>query len=238
MRADTYAAMSTDQGRAGDEFFSVAVASAVHELRAPLSVMTGFADLIQQRWDEADRAELKAMVSVLARNAERMNRLVEELLAVAQAQREVTVLEAGEVDALSLLNTAAQAAVAHGVPVEIRCPSDLWLQTEVHRAEQILASLVDNARRHGRPPIVLTAATAADGISITVRDAGPSIAAERIPQLFEPFTPAATSQKGTHGLGLYTARCSARRLHGDLNYVSEESGGAFVLTLPGTITLL
>ena len=224
--------MSTESIAARDDFLAVVVASAVHELRTPLSVVTGYAQLLQERWDDGDRDEMAAMVASLARNADRMNRLVDELIVVARAHREVVVVDLSAVDAHTLLTNAAQPALAHGFPVEVRCPADLSLCTDAYRVEQIVATIVDNARRHGRPPLLITAEAGPSGISIILRDAGPTIPPQRVSRLFEPFSAELGDGKASHGLGLYTARCSARQLRGDLNYLPSEPRGAFVLTLP------
>ena len=222
--------MRAESITAGDDSFMVALASAVHELRTPLSVITGFAGLIQERWDDADRDDLAVMVGALARNAERMNRLVDELIALASAHREVVVLDLMEVDLRDLLRAASLPALAHGLSVELHCPAALSMRTDAYQVEQIVATLVDNARCHGRPPVLMTAEAVPSGISITIRDGGPTIPANRVSRLFEPFS--VESANASHGLGLYTALCSARRLGGNLKYIPSGGGGAFVLTLP------
>lgn len=224
--------MSTKTAAASDDFFAVAVASAVHELLTPLSVISGFAQLLQERWEDGDRDDLAVMVRALARSAERMNRLVDELIAVAKTRRDFVVLDLSEVDAQGLLEVAAQPAMANGFPVQLRCPLGLSLRTDAYRVEQIVATLVDNARHHGRPPLLLTAESGPSGISITLRDDGPTIPPDRASRLFEPFSAESDNIHASHGLGLYTSRCSARALQGDLTYVPARRGGAFVLTLP------
>lgn len=229
--------MSKSDVIARDDFFTVVVASAVHELLTPLAVVAGFADLLRERWDDGDPDELRAMVDSIARSAERMKRLAGELIETAQAHRSSVTREITEVDVHDLLSAASQPAVAHRVDVEVRCPPGMVIRTDVDRVEQIVAMLVDNARVHGRPPITISAEPMPSGISIVVRDNGPGVPAELLQHLFQPFgrgrgeANGTTGTHRTHGLGLYTGRCAARRLDGDLNYESSETG-AFILTLP------
>jgi signal transduction histidine kinase len=224
--------METGTVATGEDFFTVAVASAVHQLRTPLGVVAGLTELMTMRWEDDDREELRTMLDVVTRNVVRMGDLVEDLLALPSLCRDSPTVVMTDSDAATVLDAAADRARARGLAIEVRCPDALRLETDSRVVEQILATLVDNACEHGRPPVLITASSDTDQVSIVVTDAGPGVATRLVPELFQPFCSGVTSPRSAHGLGLYGARRSARRLQGDLYYVARPYGGTFVLTLP------
>ena len=214
------------------------VADASHELRTPLSTIRTNAEFLRVRPEAApdDRA---AAIDDLVREAERMSRLVDGLLVLARADagvaferrpvdlRAVATEEARRVrppgrahdDARDLTVTADGSALVSGDP------------DALGRAIRVL---LDNAYRHGRPPVGMTIMRSDRRIRLEVRDAGVGFPAGSEERAFERFHRAdpARSGGGT-GLGLSIARAIAEAHGGTIRATSAPGGGAAVtLELP------
>lgn len=116
--------------------------------------------------------------------------------------------------------------------VVVRSDGDLLLATAPARLAAIVGALLDNAIRHGAPPIEVAADYAFDDIVLRVRDYGRGLPPGDTEALFEAFTAGPTS-RGGHGVGLYLARKLARSLGGDVEIGPGPSGGTIAaVTLP------
>ena len=103
-----------------------------------------------------------------------------------------------------------------GVQIELDVPNEVIVHADAGRLAQALDNLLDNAIRHGAPPITLVGAAVQDEVLIRVTDAGPGVPAELVPRLFERFAIAGPS--GGTGLGLYLVREIARGHGGEAEY--------------------
>jgi signal transduction histidine kinase len=115
-------------------------------------------------------------------------------------------------------------------------PPDLpVLRTDRVKVKEIVQNLVDNALKHGddrRVDVDVALAPDRRTVRITVRDAGPGIAADVLPHLFEPFRPGPGRRGGT-GFGLYIVRCFAEALGGRVAARSRPGEGtAITVELP------
>jgi len=205
-------------------------AAAVHELRSTTCIIKGFADTMATRWDDAQPDELLEMLARLRRNADRLKRLVESLLVDART-------DAGELD-LALAGTKFDAAIdaatdvatARGLAVDVSGAMSITAHADPYRVEQILLTLVDNACRHGTPPIEISTKSDHTRVAIIVHDHGRGVADAEAQHLFDRFSPGSRASD-SNGLGLYTARGLARAMGGDLAYENGK-GSTFSLTLP------
>ena len=222
-----------------DEMRTTFLHAVSHELRTPLSSILGFA-LTLERGDvvlsEAERAEL---LSRLAVNAKKLDRLLADLLdldrldrGIIEPQRRRTNLEPlirrviGEVESL------------RGHPVEVLA-DDVLADVDVAKVERIVENLLVNATRHTPPdtPIWVQAEQTAEGVLLTVEDAGPGVRVAQREQIFEPFRSHGASGSPSPGLGIglsLVARFAA--MHGGRAWVEERPGGgaSFKVLLPGT----
>lgn len=219
-----------DDGAQSAQELGAVVASAVHEMRNPVQVISGFTTLLEAQWDDADRDRLREMVAVLRRNAERLVGLIDDLLVVARLDAHAVAARLEDTEVLSVLSAAADIAAVRGVTVQVHCPPQLRVRTDPDRLTQIVAALVDNSCRHGVPPVVISATRRPAGIAVAVSDSGRGVPPGDLARLFERFSPASSGSNGSNGLGLYTARRLARWLHGDLVY-DGGGGGGFVVTV-------
>jgi two-component system OmpR family sensor kinase len=177
------------------------VSDASHELRTPLTLLAAELELALRRPRPA--AELEAALRAAATDTARLIALADTLLSVgAQAgpdQATPTIdlnATVGPVvgryrDAAGLTDTALRTELEPAAPVRI----------DPVRVERVLVNLLDNATRHGAPPITVSTGSSGGYAQLTVHDAGPGMSAAFLPHAAERFTRADTART-TPGTGL------------------------------------
>jgi PAS domain S-box-containing protein len=207
------------------EFFAVTA----HELRAPVSVLTGASSTLAGHLDTLDTEDRRELTDAVANSSTQLQHLLEDLLTASRLQAGRLELAPVDLDLLEHL-TSAVATIrqsARGVPVQVTDAVDLRVRADPVRLTQMLDNLVTNAIRHGEPPVEISAQAHGDMAEITVRDAGEGVSDELQGRLFERF--ATGSAHGT-GLGLFLVRELARAHGGDAFYRPSDRG--FVIVLP------
>jgi signal transduction histidine kinase len=132
---------------------------------------------------------------------------------------------------------------AAGLALDVRAPTELVVSSDAARVRQILSNLVSNAVKYTREGRVSVDACESagdgahrDGISITVTDTGPGIAAEKQETIFQEFTRLDPNAPHGAGVGLAISRRIARLLGGDVTVASEDGRGSrFTLWLPRSL---
>ncbi len=191
------------------------LANASHELRSPLARLRMAVDMGLHEAPPALRAEI-------IRNLTEMDGLVEELLLSSRLDhRESREDRREDVD---LLGLAAEEAVHHdaslsGTPVEVTGDPVLL--------RRLVRNLLDNAAKHGCPPVAIVVDRDGEAATITVSDAGRSIAPDLRERIFEPFFRPKGSGEGTGGwgLGLALVRQIAERHGGSVTCDADPAGG-------------
>ncbi|WP_326837921.1 HAMP domain-containing sensor histidine kinase [Amycolatopsis rhabdoformis] len=210
------------------------VADVSHELRTPLAAMNTVTDVLDE-----DAEQLPEDTAVAARlvssETRRLTRLVQDLVEVSRFDAGRAELRLDERDvATAVTDTlAARGWTGHEGLVLDLAPGVL-ATLDPRRLDVVVANLVGNALRHGRPPVYLALAADARTVTLTVTDHGPGIPEEVLPHVFDRFTKADTSRARSEGsgLGLAIARENARLHGGDLTAANTGSGARFTLTLP------
>ena len=199
------------------------LANASHELRSPLARLRMAIDLLQRDGADAARSEI-------LRNMGELDALVEEILLASRLDHAVRLERREPVDILAL---AAEEAARNGLAASgdaVIVMGDPMLLTRLVR------NLVQNALRHGAPPVsVDVARTATGGAQLLVSDNGPGIEAGDSDRVFEPFyRPSGRSESaGGWGLGLSLVRQIAEHHGATVKYESRPAGGAsFVVNFP------
>ncbi len=206
------------------------LANASHEMRSPLARLRVAVEL----WLADPRPDLREEI---LRDLAESEQLVEEILLASRLDHDgASGAPAVRVDLLGLAAEEAarlEAGVAcisdGGDPVEIDGDATLL--------RRLIRNLLENAARHGRPPIRIAVTRREGGARITVGDCGEGIAPAERERVFEPFyRPAGRSESaGGWGLGLSLVRQIARRHGGDVVCEAEPDGGSrFVVDLSGT----
>jgi signal transduction histidine kinase len=226
--------------RLKDEF----VALVSHELRTPLTSIRGYLELVTEAPDGLT-AEQRQFLGVVERNAERLLRLVGDLLFVAQVDAGKFQLRPEEVDLAELaaasVESARPAAAARGVEIDLAAEAAPRIQGDVARLAQLLDNLVSNAIKFtsagGR--VEVSVSREGDDALLAVADSGVGIPEREQARLFERFyrTTAATQKavQGT-GLGLAITKAIVEAHHGAIAFTSSEGAGTtFRVTLPLTL---
>lgn len=198
------------------------LANASHELRSPLARLRMASDLYGEQPEERHRREI-------IRNLAELDELVEEILLASRLDH-VENLEL--TDRVDLLALAAEEGARHGIPVTGEA---VIVSGNARLLGRLARNLMQNALRHGAPPVAVEV-TRADGLAeLSVRDHGAGIAQIEGDRLFEPFyRPSGRGEAaGGWGLGLALVRQIAGRHHGTVRHETPPDGGArFVVTLP------
>jgi signal transduction histidine kinase/CheY-like chemotaxis protein len=211
-----------------------AIATAAHEIRGPVAVLTGVAESILQTGDEMSEAQRHRLMSSVTRQARMLDSITADLLTAAEIQRGTLHLEPQEVDPLSVIDRVI--SDRHLVTVSAQVEDDRWVVADPVRLEQMLSNLVGNALKYGRAPYVVRVEPDPHDrtrLRIVVIDSGEGVPEDFRDQLFREFSrPSGAIATGT-GLGLYVVRCLAENQGGSIAYTSGTTGGAvFTLTLP------
>jgi two-component system sensor histidine kinase ResE len=227
-----------------DEMRRQFITDASHEIKTPLTAVGGFAAAIAEGV-AADAQEQKRCASLIVREVERLNRLVNDLLDLSRIESGAVELTFEEVDLLELISSAVEAFQAQArekdIEVEMDIPSDLpWVRADGDRIYQVLVNLISNALRFSQPGCrIAIAAECTDGqVRVEVRDTGPGIPADQLPYIWERFHRADTArsrQDGGTGLGLAIVRSIVEAHGGSVSAQSVLGEGAtFIFTLPMT----
>ena len=209
-----------------------------HEMRTPLSAILGFAEILETRPVPGLAARIRA-------NGQRMLKLVNELLDVAQLQAGAFTIhkEIFSPSSLSsyIVDNFMKLAGEKGIVLDVYILPTLpeHVTGDVSRLEQVISNLVGNAikftERGGRVDVSLCAANEADW-QIVVTDTGMGIPPERLSDIFEPFRRASDYAKRKHqgvGLGLSIAKKIVQLSGGDISVESMVGkGSTFTVTLP------
>jgi two-component system phosphate regulon sensor histidine kinase PhoR len=223
------------------------VANASHELKTPLASITGFIETLQgHARDDPEAAE--RFLAIMATQAERMKRLVDDLLSLNRIEinEHVQPREAADIAALAHEAAAALAPVAEagGATILLDLPdSGALVRGDADEIAQVFVNLIDNALKYAGAagPIRLTLAHDAERrpgmLGVTVADSGPGIPREHLPRLTERFyrvNPARSRERGGTGLGLAIAKHIMNRHRGDLAIASAPGEGSrFTAWFPG-----
>ncbi|HAH06431.1 MAG TPA: hypothetical protein DCM05_07880 [Elusimicrobia bacterium] len=218
------------------------VANVSHELRTPLASVKAYAETLREGAldDAANRLEF---VGEIERSADRMTRLVDDLLVLSEIE---SGKRAPALETVSLMRVASEVA-ASLKPLAERKRIGLRLdpfqgvpdvRADRGQLKQVLTNLVDNAIKYtGEDGTVRIQAAVSEGrVSLSVTDTGPGIAAEHLPRIFERFyrvDKARSRELGGTGLGLAIVKHLVEAHGGSVCVESEPGkGSAFRVFLP------
>jgi two-component system, OmpR family, sensor kinase len=212
------------------------VADASHELRTPLALMKTELDLALRK--PRSGPELEEALRSAAAETDRMVRLAEDMLVLAQADDGRLPLRRDHLQATDLLSTVEEAfrprAEAAGRTIQAEASNGIALTGDRLRLEQALGNLVDNALRHGSGDVSLSAVDRNGSVELHVVDQGRGFPPEFLPRAFERFGRADEARtSGGAGLGLALAAAIAEAHRGSAHAANRDGGGADVwLSIP------
>lgn len=211
-------------------------ADASHELKTPLAVIKANTGLLRLGEMDADETE---SVSAIDAAADRMNRLVRDLLVLARAEAGQFAHRFEPTDLVQLVRQASgQVAGADG-NLDLDLPdAPLMVSASTDELTRVFVNLIDNAIRHGRgeTPVRVSVFAERTHALVTVTDNGIGIAAEHLPFLFDRFyriDDSRTSETGGTGLGLAITKGIVEAHAGTIEAESEVGRGTvFLVRVP------
>jgi PAS domain S-box-containing protein len=217
------------------------VSTVAHELRSPLTSVKGFTATLLAKWHRFTDDQKRVMLETVNADADRVTRLITELLDVSRIESGRMEVHRQLVDVPDRARKIIAGRVAAGEPEDrFRLETapglpDTWLDAD--KIDQILGNLVENAVRHGAGIVTVVVERAriggdqAEAVAVSVRDQGEGIPPEMAPRVFRQFWRG--KRRGGTGLGLYIVKGLVEALDGDITVGRAPGGGAeFRFTLP------
>jgi len=217
------------------------VATVSHELRTPLTSISGFLEMLQD--EEHGLGDTgRTYLEVIRRSTDRLHRLVEDLLLVAQIEARRVELAAESLDLAELVSECVErarpAAAEKRISVELVANHPPRVLGDAHRLTQVVDNLVSNAVKFTPDDGSVTVSVEKDGdaVRLVVSDTGIGIPADEQGQVFSRFFRSRTATQGAipgTGLGLAISRALVEQHGGTIALESEEGRGTRVtVTLP------
>jgi PAS domain S-box-containing protein len=226
---DTAARARTE--RSGAEL----VSTVAHELRSPLTSVKGFTATLLTKWERFNDEQKKLMLQTVNSDADRVTRLISELLDVSRIEAGRLELRKQVVDVPSVVQRDFDARVAAGESADrFRLVTsgelpEMWVDPD--KLAQVVGNLVENAVRHGAGTVNVTVAPHGDGVEVTVSDEGEGIPTQALSRIFTKFWRGGS--RGGTGLGLYIAKGIVDAHGGSIEAGRAPDGGAVLrFTLP------
>ncbi|WP_076258780.1 PAS domain-containing sensor histidine kinase [Intrasporangium flavum] len=226
------------------------LSTVAHELRAPLTSVTGFTSSLLRRWDRFTDDQKRLMIETIESDATRLTRLITELLDISRLDSDSLNLRLGPVDLHAMLaghvaryevgRAPGAVALRLGPVAGARGLPEMWADTD--RLEQIFFNLIENALQHGDGPVTVTLerdgarqgsreASGVESVVVHVDDEGDGIAPADRDKVFGRFWHGPSN--ASTGLGLYVVRGLVEAHGGTVHVSDNEAGGArFVVRLP------
>lgn len=219
------------------------VANVSHELRTPITSIIGYVETLQDGALDSP-GDATRFLGIIARQAQRLNDLIEDLLALSQIERGTgensihrIVRPLGEAVRASVSECAGRAEKA-GLDLTLDATEDAPVLMNAALLQQAIVNLIDNAIKYSEAggTVAVWTRLQDDAITIGVRDDGCGIAKEHLPRLFERFYRVEEDRgrrRGGTGLGLAIVKHVVRAHDGQVAVESEPGrGSTFTITLP------
>lgn len=217
------------------------VAAVSHELRTPLTSISGFLELLADEEHELGPAG-RRYVDVIRRGNNRLRRIVEDLLLVAEIEAERLELRPAPTDLAELATATVEAALPtaaeNGIDLSLDLEGSLPLEADAARLRQVLDNLVSNALKFtpSGGSVTVSASNGDGPLRVEVTDTGIGVPQDELGQLFSRFYRASSARRraipGT-GLGLVIARAIVEAHGGTISLEPRETEGTRVMvTLP------
>ena len=207
------------------------VSDASHELRTPIAVIQGYANLLS-RWGKDDPAVLQESIDAIRSEAESMKELVEKLLFLARGDNDTMRIEMEVLELTALAGEVAREMemIDQTHDFQARWTGPVYLYGDDGLVKQALRVLVDNSVKYSPDggTITLTVEAAGDTARLSVQDQGQGMNAASLPRIFDRFYRTDESrarQTGGTGLGLSIAKWIVERHGGHIEVWSFEGVG-------------
>ena len=221
----------------GDRSGIAIVSTVSHELRSPLTSVKGYVSLLLNRWDRIEDDKKREMLAQVHHDADRVTRLVTELLDISRLETGRLVLRRQLVDLGALAGTVVEKVrMTHAdLDCDIRIGDGVpQVYADPDKLEQVLTNLVENAAKYGSLRGMTVTGVVDGGFArVSVSDTGDGIPVEDLPKVFTKFFRRDHGRPTGTGLGLWISRGLVEAHGGELTATSEPGQGAtFTFTLP------
>lgn len=223
------------------------VATVAHELRSPLTGIKGFSSTLLTKWDRFTEEQRQLMLETVDKDADRLTRLITELLDAARIDAGRLTLRRGPVKVDEIVRHVLRSITAAGNAERYDVVVGEGLEViwgDADRITQVITNLVENAMRHGHGLKRIVVKNTEhpdflDGISLQVHDNGPGIPPELRQRVFSRFWKAGPGAGS--GLGMYIVRGVVVEHGGQLDIQDSDGGGAqiriwFPINEPATLS--
>ncbi|MCH8616750.1 ATP-binding protein [Sphingomonas sp. SM33] len=229
------------EARAAEQMRVDFVANASHELRTPLSTLIGYAETLRERSGEIDGDTRDRFLSIVHEEAQRMQRVVEDLISLSRIEAEKFTTPTDAVDLEQLIDISVESARRMGEERGSQLVREIEADLPPIAADsvqilQVIDNLITNALRYGEPgtPVTISATLEDAMVHMTVADRGEGIASEHLHRLTERFYRVDTSRSrslGGTGLGLSIVKHIVERHRGRFTIESQVGKGTTVHVL-------
>ncbi|MGH9085950.1 MAG: sensor histidine kinase [Acidimicrobiales bacterium] len=219
---------------AQQEFISIVS----HELRTPVAGVLGFLETSLDHWDAMSDPERRTAVARAASNARRLQAMTRDVLDTQSVEVGQLVHVFERLDLAREVRIAVDAAreFDRDRTIEVQLPDEpVWVDGDADRLQQVLANLIDNARKNSpaAEPIGVELALRDGAAEVVVSDRGPGIAGDVLERIFDKFVRGRGDAVSGTGLGLYISRQIVSAHHGRIWAESDPGEGArFRFTIP------
>jgi signal transduction histidine kinase len=235
----------TEARRRTERSHAELIATVAHELRSPLTSVKGFTATLLAKWERFTDNQKKVMLETVDADANRVTRLIAELLDISRIDSGRLEIRRQPVDIAAAVRRHVDARIAAGTPRDRfdvgvgRTLPALWADPD--KIDQVLGNLLENAVRHGEGKVTIEVAPevlpgvpgkpGAEGTAVTVSDEGPGIPEELMSRVFTRFWRG--NKRGGTGLGLYIVKGIVEAHGGSITVGRAPGGGAqFRFVLP------
>jgi len=225
-------------GRTGSDVSGIEIVSTVsHELRSPLTSVKGYTSLLLNRWDRLPDDQKQMMLEQVNHDADRVTRLITELLDISRLETGRLRLRRQLVDLPRIASNVVEKVTLEYPELEATTEFPVEfpkVYADPDKVEQVLTNLVENACKYGSPRGLRIVGAVEDGkVSVAVSDRGEGIPAADLPKVFTKFFRRSEGRPTGSGLGLWISRGLVESHGGDLTAESAPGVGAtFRFTLP------
>lgn len=208
------------------------VATVAHELRSPLTSVKGFTRTLLSRWDRFSDEQKHTMLATVEADADRVTRLLVDLLEVARIDAGRVKLRRTELDLTDLVHSVVEKARVRAPDrrFEVEVAGEIpTILADADKLEQVLTNLVDNATQHAPgSPVRCRIQAEDDEVRVSIADEGPGIGDGPAARLFTKFGRGRSDHRSGTGLGLYLTKGLVEAHGGRIGFDQTVRTGALV----------
>ncbi|MBW3561860.1 MAG: GAF domain-containing protein [Actinobacteria bacterium] len=218
------------------------VATMVHELKTPLTVIIGFASVLERKWDELGHERRLDAISAIRGQSDRLRNMVDEVLRTASAEARADprreAVNLGQLLTGLIDTTATLAQERDGQDRLVRlagAEQGATVRGDPQALYRVFENLLENAVKYSPAgsPVEVQLERDSDAVTVHITDQGPGIPPEELETIFERFRQTGYTVSGGVGLGLYIVRVLVRSHGGEVTVRSTVGDGTtFTVRLP------